>query len=322
VNRAGFGLAALVSGLVLLGASYAPTSYCFRKLTIDSGLHLILTGDISLPGFQEPKQGSYYLPFHGAWVSSVEHFERKPGAVARERQLYLETNSRDQVLDRTVKEDEILKGPFGAVNATKECFYTRPIQSVYSSVLVEFNGNELEHELPSEVSKPPEGLPALTSLSLVRIFRTSLEYVIVSANYERDGNLGSVNIGAAKDGNPVNGGGTSVYRTGDPQVDELQRKELGPLLAQYGIPAHIDVQKYLLSRRMVLPPVGLSQERTVMHEFYGFGKLIRQDELKEGASVASRWLQPSVTDEERQTLNSLCEARFRQQQAMGIPTVE
>jgi hypothetical protein len=304
-------------------AAPAATSRYFRELKIDSGLHLILTGGINLPNFQEPNVGSYYAPFHGAWTTSVDHFERKAGAVARERSLYLETGQ-DQVLDRTVKTDEILRGPFGTVDAVKECFYTRPIENGFGSVSVEFNGNDKEHELPSVVPSPAEGLPPLTSLSLVRIFRTSLEYVIVSANYERDGSLGSLNFGSAKDGRPGGTGqsGTAIYRTPDPQVNEIVRKGLDPELTKYGIPAHIDVQRYLLSRQMPLPAVALDQEKNVMNEFYGFGKFIRQDELKDGAIVASRWLQPSVTEEEKETLNPLCDARFRQQQRIGLPTVE
>jgi hypothetical protein len=304
-------------------APAATSPYYFRELKIDSGLHLILTGGINLPNFQEPDAGSYYAPFSGAFVTSVDHREKKPGAVARERSLYLETGQ-DQVLDRTVKTDEILRGPFGAINAVKECFYTRPIENGFGSVSVEFNGNDVEHELPSEISSPPEGLPALTSLSLVRIFRTGPEYVIVSANHEQDGSLGSLDFGSAKDGHPGGTGpfGTAVYRTPDPQVNEIVRKGLDPDLTKYGIPANIDVEKYLLSRTMALPAVALAQEKNVMNEFYGFGKFIRQDELKEDAIVASRWLQPSVTKEEKETLNPLCDARFRQQQAIGLPTVE
>jgi hypothetical protein len=307
-----FGLAALILSLLLPGASgQSHPPYYFRELEVDSGLHLILTGGINLPGSLEPNVGSYYAPFHGAYGTSVDHREKKPGAVARERSLYLETNQ-DQILDRTVKTDEILRGPFGAINAERECFYRRPIENVYGSVSVEFNANDTEHELPSEISSPPESLPALTSLSLIRIFRTGPEYVIVSANYERDGSLGSLDFGSAK----------AVYRTPDPQVNEIVRKGLDPELAKYGIPAHIDVEKYLLSRRMALPAVALDQEKNVMNEFYGFGKLIRQDQLKDGAIVSSRWLQPSVTEEEKKTLNPLCDARFRQQQAIGLPTVE
>ncbi len=323
-RAARFGLAALIPSLLLLGAScQSPSSSYFRELKIDSSLHLILTGGINLPHFQEPEVGSYYAPFHGAFVTSVDHREKKPGSVARERSLYLETGQ-DQVLDRTVKTDEILSGPFGTVDAVKVCFYSRPIGRVVGSVSVEFNGNDTEHELPSEVPSPKEDLPAMTSLSLVRIFGASPEYLIISANYERDGSLGSVDFGEAKDGHPGGTGpsGTAMYRTGDPKVDVFARRLLDPSLTKYGIPAHVDVEKYLFSRQMPLPAVALTQEKNVMHVFYGFGKLIRQDELKDGAIVASRWLQPSVTEEEKETLNPLCDARFRQQQAMGLPTVE
>jgi hypothetical protein len=57
-----------------------------------------------------------------------------------------------------------------------------------------------------------------------------------------------------------------------------------------------------------------------MNEFYVFGKFIRQDELRDGAIVASRWLQPSATEEEKETLNPLCDARFRRQQTVSTVT--
>jgi hypothetical protein len=318
------GLAAPIPCFLILAASCQSSGpYYFRELKIDSGMHLSLTDGVNLPSFQEPKVGSYYAPFYGAFVTSVDHREKKPGAVARERSLYLETG-KDQVLDRTVKTDEILKGPYGTVDLQRECFYTRPIQNGSGSVSVEFGYNNPDPELPSEVPSVWEGLPPLTSLSMVRIFRTSPGYVIVSANYERDGSLGSVNFGTSQNGNPTRTGpfGTSMYRTGDPKVDAIQAVELGPSLATYGIPTHIDVQKYLLLRKMPLPAVAFVQEENVMHEIYGFGKLIRQDQLKEGSIVASRWLQPSVTKEEKETLNTLCDARFLQQQAIGLRTVE
>ncbi len=265
---------------------------------------------------QEPDVDSYYAPFYGAYITSVDHREKKPGGVAHERSLYLETG-KDQVLDRTVKTDEILSGPFGTVNAVKQCYYTRPIENGYGSVSVAFRDGA-EYELPPEISTPTANLPALTSLSLVRIFRTNSEYVIVSANYERDGSLGSLNIGGGGNG----GSGTSIYRTPDPQVNEIVQKELGPTLTKYGIPIHLDVEKYLVSRQMPLPTAALDQEKNVMHEFYGFGRFIRQDELKGGTIVASRWVKPSVTEEEKATLNRLCDARFLQQQALGLPTVD
>lgn len=267
--------------------------------------------------------GSYYAPFKGAFVTSVDHWEKKTGAGSRERSLYLEAG-RNQVLDRTVKFDEILKGPFGSVDAQRECFYTRPIEKGFSSVSVQFNGNGTQHELPVEVSGPPQGLPALTSITLIRIFRTTRDYVIVSANYEADGGLGSLNFGATKDGklSPDGPSGTSMYRTPNPQVNDLQRRELMPTLVKYGIPSSIEVKKYLRSHALLLPAASLHQERDIMNEFYGFGKFIRQGEMKDGGIVASRWLRPSETKEEKDWLNVLCDARFRKQQSLGLPTVE
>lgn len=58
-----------------------------------------------------------------------------------------------------------------------------------------------------------------------------------------------------------------------------------------------------------------------MHVIYGFGKRIRQNQLKDSYIVASRRLETSVTKEENETLNRLCDARFLQQQAIGLPTV-
>lgn len=113
-----------------------------------------------------------------------------------------------------------------------------------------------------------------------------------------------------------------MYRTPDPQVNDIQRRELAPTLATYGIPANIPVEKYLRSRALSLPAASLHQERDILNEYYGFGKFIRQDELTDGAIVASRWLQPSETKEEKDTLNTLCDARFRKQQALGLPTVD
>ncbi|MGI4826619.1 MAG: hypothetical protein ACRYFU_00250 [Janthinobacterium lividum] len=275
-----------------------------------------------MPLGQRPQSGSYYAPFYGASGTSIDHLEKRAESVSPERALYLETN-RDQVLDFTSKEDEVLSGPFGSLNAKRECFYTRPIESTFGSVSIEFNGNDMQHEVPLVISGPPQGLPALTSLSLVRIFHTGADYVIITANYEPDGRLGSLDYGSARNGHPSPGpSGTATYRTSDPVVDEILRSQLAPDLERYGIPVSIAVKKYLQSRTMPLPASSLQQYRNVLHAFYGFGKFIRQDELRDGIIVTSRWLQPSQTKEEKDTLNILCDERFRKQQTLGLPTVE
>jgi len=316
-------LVALVVGeLISVCACQSPSSPYFHELKIDSGLHLSVSKGIDLPPGQSPHFGSYYAPFYGAFVTSMDHMEKKARSVSPERALYLETN-REQVLDRTVKEDEVLSGPFGSLNAKRECFYTRPIETTFGSVSVEFNGNGTQHEVPLVISGPPKDLPALTSLSLVRIFHTGAVYITVTANYEPDGRLGSLDYGSASNGRPSPGpSGTAIYRTADPVVDELQRRQLAPDLERYGIPISIAVNEYLQSRTLTLPASSLRQYRNVLHAFYGFGKFIHQDELRDGIVVTSRWLQPSQTREEKDTLNTLCDERFRKQQALGLPTVE
>ena len=316
-------LTALMLGeLTSVGACQSSPSSYFQELKIDSGLHLSVSGGIDLAPGQRPQSGSYYAPFYGAFVTSIDHLEKRAGSVSPDRALYLETD-REQILDRTVKEDEVLSGPFGSDNAKRECFYMRPLESTFGSVSIEFNGNDAQHETPLVISGPPQGLPALTSLSLVRVFRTGADYVTITANYEPDGRLGSLDYGSARNGQPSPGpSGTAMYRTSDPVVDEILRRQLAPDLERYGIPVSIAVNKYLQSSTMILPASSLQQYRNVLHAFYGFGKFIRQDELRDGIVVTSRWLQPSQTKEEKDTLNILCDERFRKQQALGLPTVE
>jgi hypothetical protein len=128
--------------------------------------------------------------------------------------------------------------------------------------------------------------------------------------------MGSLQISGAKSGDrdPSFRGGIFVFpgSTGKPQHVALAKR--------YGMPARIDVQDYLDSHRLVLPVVDLPQEMEVVDLHYGYDKFIRQDMLDHGIVSASRFLQPSVTSEEK-ILGPLCESRFHQQTAAGISTV-
>jgi len=174
-------------------------------------------------------------------------------------------------------------------------------------------------EVPSELSRTPNHLPPLTSLSLVRVFRAFPEYLIVAANYEATGELGSLHIDGAKGGDWLH---SSFVPAAQDSFDRRIPKDRGTeTLRKYGIPAHIDVQEYLRSHRIPIPTVPLPQEITVLNLHYGYNRLILQDELNAGVAISSRFLQPSVTEEENR-LNALCESRFRQQQTLGLPTVQ
>ena len=302
------GLAVLVSAFVLIASSCDPTSFNVDELKIDSDLHLIPVGHRTL---RDPGEGSYYLFFYTATgLTTVNHMETRPSG--HERLLYLETGH-NQVLDRTVKTEKILTGGYGTVYSAKTCFYASPLARGRSSVSVGADNNGID-EVPAELAREPEALPPLTSVSLIRIFRTAPEYVVVAGNYEPDGKMGSFQISGAKGGDRVAffGGGDYLFPGVTAQPAALAK--------QYGIPARIDVQDYLRSHRLTLPLVGLPQEIVVVDFHYGYDKVIRQDTLSDGVISSSRFLVPSVTPEEK-ILDPLCESRFRQQHAEGLPTV-
>jgi hypothetical protein len=306
------GIAAVCSALLLslIGCGlFTPTSFNFTELRIDSDLHLIPIGP-HLPA-RVATPGSFYSVFHtGTGLTLVEHFIKQAGVDSPERLLYLEAG-KNQVLDRTVKSVEILKGPFGSVYADKTCFYASPIERGYSAVSVRSYFHTPVDEKPSELTTAPENMPPLTSLSLVRVFRDAPEFVVVSANYEPGGALGSVNVSDAKGGDWARGETHMVPAEG----------RLG-YLQKYGIPVSIDVQSYVRLHRVRLPSVALPQEFSAMVQHYNYDRMIRVDTLKDNTAVSSRFLQPSVTSEERDVLDALCEARFHQQLKMGLPTVE
>ena len=310
----------ILATLILGVASSHVTSRAFREycttLKIDGELHLTPSEIVS----KEPSVGSFYIFDHlSTGLTTVDHFQKKSARETPVRLLYLETD-RSQVLDRTVKTIEILRGRFGSVYADKTCFYTRPVEQKWSTVSVHSYFKSAINEIPSEFTSGPEVLlPPLTSLSLVRIFRASPEYLIVAANYEPTGELGSLHIDGAKDGDWLHS--SFVPAASEGFVHRI-KKDLGSeALKKYGIPDRIDLQAYLRMHRIPLEPVSLRVEITVLNEHYGYDRVIRQDELKDGSSISSRFLQSSFTDEER-ILNPRCELRFNQQRALGLPTVE
>jgi hypothetical protein len=54
---------------------------------------------------------------------------------------------------------------------------------------------------------------------------------------------------------------------------------------------------------------------------YGFGKLMRVDDVKDGVVVLSRYLRPSVSEEEGM-LAPECDRHLEEQQAAGRSTVQ
>ena len=236
--------------------------------------------------------------------------ERNSGNAQAHQLLFLETRI-DGKLDRTVKSDLLLVGDFGTVYAQKTCFYNRPFQSNYSSVRTGFSsdGYSSHFEEPAELAGAPKLLPPLTSASLVRIIRNEADYALVSADYESTGEPRGLQVASVSEGKISPGTHQLSYR--------LDSKD--PRLDKYGMPFHLDINGYLSSHRLQLPSVTGPEESTWLIQFYDFGKLIQQRQLRAGVPISSRWLQPSTTKEE-QIIGPECDSRFHQQRSMGLPT--
>jgi hypothetical protein len=297
----------ILLGLSIVCCSCQRSSYNVTGLQIDAQHHLNPIGKKSL---DKPSSGSYYLFFHTATgLTIVTHWTRKAGESDFRNVLYLETN-KDKILDRTVKDDVIIAGTYGTLISKRECFYARPINEGLSGVQVEIASNNYPsaHEMPSELPMTPKEMPSLTSLSLVRVFRESPGFTVVSANFEADGTLGTLNLGQIAQGDLMPGSHTSA-----------RPSDFDPDLKKYGIPSRMDVHQYVGTGRLQLIPVPLPQETAIVILHYGFGKLMRQDTLEGGAVISSRFLQPGTTEEEKR-LDPECDQRFRQQQSKGLPT--
>ncbi len=310
---------ALYAALIVMTVScsgYRPTNYFVREMKIDTEQHLIPVGPKSL---RHPATGSYYMFFHTATgLTLVNHLTWQDRSADVRRLLYLEAD-RD-VLERTVKDDQIVTGPFGAIIVEKECRYNRPVATYWSSiqVLLQSAHPDIGREIPDPVPAVPANVPPLTSISIVRIFRAGPQFVFGSGNYETNGTLGSIQSGRIRNGDvqypaPI----TMAPR---PQ-DDLMRPRFNEIRQASGLPPRVEIEKYLRLKRLPLLTTSNPEGRTIVVLVYGFGQLVRQDSLDEGVVTSSRYLRPVVTEEEG-IIGPECDARFRQQESTGRPTVQ
>jgi hypothetical protein len=122
-----------------------------------------------------------------------------------------------------------------------------------------------------------------------------------------------LHIDGAKDVDWLNS--SLVPAVGDSFIRRLPDDRSSETLKKYGIPARIDVA--LRSNRIPLEKVSVAEEIVVLNQHYGYNKLIRQDELTGGSMSRSRFLEPSVTEEEN-VLNPLCDSRFKLNTPLGF----
>ena len=291
-----------------LGSACGPTNYYVREMKIDAEQHLIPVGSKSL---SHPAADSYYMFFHTATkLTIVNHFAKQAGSADVRELLYLEADQ--DRLERTVRTDEIVTGPFGAVVAEKTCFYNRPIENYLSSVkvLIQSANPEIGREIPDPISEAPTHVPPLTSAAIVRLFNADSELVFGSGNYDADGTLGSINHGHIVNADLKPGSSTVLPRA--PDFSEIRQAS--------GLPPRFEIEDYLHSKRMPLLGSSSSKEPTFVILVYGFGKLIRLDSLDNGVVISSRYLRPVATEEEK-ILGPECDEHLQRQQSTGRSTV-
>jgi hypothetical protein len=283
--------------------------YFVPGMKVDAQQHLISVGPKSL---QPLRTGSFYSFDHTATqLTIVNHFEWQTGASNVRRLLYLEAER--GVLERTVKDDEIVTGPFGALVTEKTCFYNRPVETYRSSlkILVQSLTPEIGREIPEPVSAVPNNVVPLTSISIVRIFGAAPQFIFASGNYEANGMIGSVQSGKVVKGEVQPG--SSVMMPSAPEFNAIRQAS--------GLPRRIDVETYFRQKRLPLLETWNPKERAVVVLVYGFGELMREDSLDGDAVISSRYFKPIMTEEER-GLDPECVKRLRQQESIGKPTVE
>jgi hypothetical protein len=290
-----------------------PLNYFVREMKIDAKQHLTPVGRKSSQHFDD---GSYYMFVHGAIITAVSHWLRHAANGDQRELLYLETDQ-DQLLERTVKTDRIIAGPFGAVVTERTCFYNRPVETYPSALLVLVQSMRYDiDEVPDTIPAPSKDIAPLTSMAIVRFFRANGELSYASGNYEATGTIGAIQSGKTENGDPVPQDSSTSFPVASAfnrQFNELQRA--------YGLPSHVEIADFLRSKRSPLLNVSAVEDHAFVFLVYGFGKYIRQDSLnRNGVVTSSRFSRPSFTEEEK-TLGPQCDERFREQQTKGIGTL-
>jgi hypothetical protein len=295
--------------LAMSSTACGPTNYFVSAVKIDAQQHIYPVGSKSL---KHPNAGSYYMFFHGAYLTSINHLAFRLGTQDARGLFYMETN-RNQILDRTVKDDEVLTGDFGAIVTEKTCFYNRNVENNPASVqvLIQSVDPDIGRELPDSLPKAPSNTPPVTSIALVRFFRQGAKLAFASGNYEASGELAAIHSGEILNGDLQPGSSVIFFTAGS---------EFQTLRSRYGLPPRVDIQSYMHSQRISLTETSLPDTRMVAVVVYGFGRLIRQDSIEKEAVVASRYLRSSVTEEERM-LAPMCDHQLQQQQSSGKSTI-
>jgi hypothetical protein len=263
----------------------------------------------------EPAVLNFFDYFSGSYVLSIEHRVRPVQGAPAQKAFYLEAKETNARLDRTVKTSELLHGEFGSISLEKTCFYNRSFDVNLDTVAIGLHDGRSE---PAKLVNPPTAQKIPTSFALLRVFRDGDGAAVVSGGYEANGTLRSLHV------NHTRSGARLFY-----QEDGIFMYPLSSQMASAPNPIGVGLPLVLESGSkgfMRLPVTSFPVTAEALFTVYADGLLVREDVLAEGRNGLSalketRYLQPSVVDEQRQ-LDPACNAQLAKQRTAQKRTVE
>lgn len=217
--------------------------------------------------------GPFYWPFTGHTGDySVDHFDGKRPYPHRVRYNAFAVSPENRLGSRT-KRQELLHGAFGTVYAQTQFYYgdTPGYEGIKFSVSL--YANEAEHEPPQIITALPETQLELSAITLVRVFRSPPEYIVLIAQYSPDGYLNFLSVDGAKDGNWVH---NSVLQSLDDSLGfglgELTKNQI-----RFGFPERFPVADYLKKAEPVWKAAAMPSTLDVVNLHYERNRWVRQD---------------------------------------------
>lgn len=246
-----------------------------------------------------PPTGSYYSPSHYPTFISVEHLFQPEGQKSV-RLLTLNTTL-DHVLEQTDRTETVIRTQYGDVISTRACAFGPKAKNGYNGVMAGVKQYEADFEIPRQLTGKPANLPALTSLSLVRILQTTPAATVVTANYETDGAIGTLV--------------TKRFTAANLQLFPRTLDEY----KTYGIP--ISIAQWITSGgRLPFASPAQPELAAYLIRHYNYDEFIEVSQLQDDEITSSIFYQPTILEEER-TLNPICFATIRGLHAQGESTV-
>jgi hypothetical protein len=263
----------------------------YRTMQIDPQSLLVTFSDL-LPDHCTTC-GPFYWPFTGhTGAYSVDHYDGKQPYPHRVRYSAFAVSAENRLWSRT-KRQELLHGAFGTVYAQTQFYYGNTLGYEGIKFSVSLYANEAEHEPPQIITALPETQLELSAITLVRVFRSPPEYIVLTAQYSPDGYLDFLSVDGAKDGNWAH---NSVLQSLDDSLG-LGLGELTKNQIRFGFPERFPVADYLRKAEPGWKAAAVPSTLDVVNLHYERNRWVRQDSFS-ARGKETRFLTYAVTPQD------------------------